>query len=236
MRRLKAEVIDDLERLEKAVPGWDALAAACGRPRAAPAWTMAWYRHALPVGAQVRAVVVHDGEDVTGVVPLAVTRTGFGLHRYALAAPMLAGVEPLSRPGCHDEVGRAIGAALAGAHPTPDLVVLGWMPAGSPLPPAIQVGWEGPRPEVIDEHTFPSPLVRVAGYDFETWLGQRSSKFRYEFRSDSRKLEAAGFAHHMAHDAADIVARLGDMQRLYERRRARVGERDRTSTRPSWTW
>ena len=195
---------------------------------------MAWYRHALPADAHMRVVVVRDGEDVTGVLPMCVTRTGFGLYRYDMATPMLAGVEPLSRRGCHDEVGRAMGAALAAAQPTPDVVALGWMPAGSPLPPAIQAGWGGPSPILIDEHTFPSPRVKVAGYDFDTWLGERSSKFRYEFRSDSRKLESAGFAHRMSEDANDIVARLMDMQRLYERRRAAAGVPVRSSTRPLW--
>ena len=41
----------------------------------------------LPAGARIRAVVVTDDDDVIGVAPFVVVRTGFGLSRYNLAMP-----------------------------------------------------------------------------------------------------------------------------------------------------
>jgi CelD/BcsL family acetyltransferase involved in cellulose biosynthesis len=220
---MKAEIVTELDRLEELAPGWDALAVACHRPRSAPAWTVAWFRHALPPGALIRTVIVSDNDSVIGTAPFYVTRTGFGFYRFDLAAPMLHGVEPLCLPGRDEEVGEAIGAALAATAPTPDIVSLPWMAAGSLLPRAVRTGWARPRPALIDEHQFPSPRVMVAGRDFETWLGERSKKFRQSFRYDHRRLAAAGFEHRVSTDTTDILERLPDMQRLYERRRATRG-------------
>ena len=112
-------VVDDLESLERFASGWDALAVACRRPRSTPAFTVAWYRHALPPGARIRAVLVTDGDDVVGTAPFYVVRTKFGLCRYELAAPVLFGVEPLFAPGREEEVAAAIGLALARPNPCP---------------------------------------------------------------------------------------------------------------------
>ena len=63
--------------------------------------------------------------------PLPVTRTGAGFYRYSPAAPILNGVAPLCWPGRDEEVGAAIGAALAVAEPTPDVVSIGSMAVAS---------------------------------------------------------------------------------------------------------
>ena len=220
---VQAEVVTELDRLGEFAPGWDALAVANDRPRASPAWTLAWYRHALPTGAVIRVVVVTDGAAVVGVAPFYVVRTGAGFYRYELAAPMLHGVEPLYSPGRHDEVGHCVGAALAGADPTPDMVSLDWLPAGSPLVPALRAGWPRPRLGLVDGHTFPAPRVILGDRDFAAWVAARSSKFRAEFRSDHRKIVAAGFEHKMSTEPSEILDRLPDMQRLYERRRQARG-------------
>jgi CelD/BcsL family acetyltransferase involved in cellulose biosynthesis len=206
--------------LEGLAPGWDALAVACRRPRSAPVWTVAWYRHALPPGALIRTVVVADGDDVVGIAPFYVMRSRFGFYRYLLAAPMLHGVEPLCVPGREEEIGRAIGTALAGAQPSPDTVSLGWMSVGSPLPRAVHGGWPKPGSVLVDEHSFAAPRVLLSGSDFEKWLAERSKKFRKMFRYDHRRLVAEGFEHRVSVEAPDILERLPHLQRLYELRRA----------------
>ncbi len=216
---MKAEVVAELDRLEELEPGWDALAVACQRPRSAPAWTLAWFRHALPAGALIRTVIISDGTTVIGTAPFSVTRTGAGFYRYSPAAPILNGVAPLCWPGRDEEVGAAIGAALAVAEPTPDVVSIGWMAVASSVPGAIRDGWPRPQPALIDEHQFAVPRVVVAGRDFDTWLGERSKNFRSSVRSDQRKLVAQGFEHRVSSEAADILDRLPDQQRLYESRR-----------------
>jgi len=209
--------------LEELAPGWDALAVACRRPRSAPVWTLAWFRHALAPGAKIRTVIVRDGDAVVGTAPFSVSRTGFGFYRYALAAAVLSGVEVLCWPGREEEIGRSIGAALAASDPTPDLVGLGWMRTESPLPRAILQGWPKPRPDFVDEHPFPAPRVLWANSDFDAWLAGRSKNFRKSFRNDNRKLVATGFEHRVSTQAPDILERLPSLQRLYEHRRVLRG-------------
>ncbi|HEY5025189.1 MAG TPA: GNAT family N-acetyltransferase [Acidimicrobiales bacterium] len=168
-------------------------------------------------------MIVRDGDSIVGTAPFYVSRTGFGFFRYQLAAPTLHGVEPLCIPGRDLDVGEAMADALVAADPTPDIVSLDWMTTTSRLPGTICSGWSRPRPILINEHEFPAPRVIVGGHDFESWLAQRSKKFRQSFRYDHRRLVAAGFEHRMSTEAPDILERLPDMQRLYEQRRASRG-------------
>ncbi len=216
-------VVDDVETLEQLAPGWDALAVTCRRPRSTPALTLAWYRHALPSGALIRAVVVTDGDDVIGTAPFHVVRTRFGLCRYELATPVLFGVEPLFAPGREEMVAAAIGLALARAEPVPDIVSLDSLPQGSSVPSLVRAGWPRPHPMLEARHSFPVPQVLLDEGGFEGWFGRRSKAFRKNFRSDQRKLLAAGFEHRVSVEAVDIVERLPDFRRLYESRRASRG-------------
>ena len=64
------EVLDSVEAVEPAVADWDRLAVAGGLPYCAPAFLLAWWRHAAPEGAQLRVVVVRDGDGhVAGIGP-----------------------------------------------------------------------------------------------------------------------------------------------------------------------
>src|ERR1700680_4783519 len=105
---LSATVVTDLDALEKLAPGWDALAIRCTRPRSAPAFSRAWYRHALPPGAHIRVVVVTDGDEVVGTAPFYAARTKFGFYHYNMAVPILFGVEPLVSPGREEEIASAM--------------------------------------------------------------------------------------------------------------------------------
>ncbi len=214
------KVITDVDSLEQFTPGWDALAVSRRRPRSAPVFTLAWYRHALPPGAQIRAVIIAEDDDVVGTAPFYVMRTRFGFYQYNLAVPMLFGVEPLFAIGREEEIAAAIGLALAHAEPVPDMVLLDSLPQGSLWPTSIRQGWPRPHPDMVSPHSFPWPHVQLGDGGFEEWLQGRSSDFRKSFRSYNRKLQAAGFEHVMSVDAQDISARLPDFRRLYEARRA----------------
>jgi CelD/BcsL family acetyltransferase involved in cellulose biosynthesis len=171
----------------------------------------------------IRVVVVTDGDAVVAVAPFFVVRTGFGFYRYEQAAPELHGVEPLCAAGRDVEAGEAIASALATCDPTPDIVSLDWIPAGSPLPQLVCAAWPRPRPTIVEDHAYAAPRVELAGRDFEKWLGERSRHFRKLFRSSVRKLHAEGFQHLVLTETADILERLPNQQRLYERRRAARG-------------
>lgn len=212
------------DELEPLIPVWDTLAVAASSPNSAPAWGLAWYRHGLPAGAAPRVITVTEGDDLIGICPMFVVRTGFGLYRYALAAPSLCGLEPLAVRGREHEVHRAIGKALASCDPVPDIVALDWLPATSGFSQAVRMAWGRPQPSLIERALLPSPRVVHRNCDFDTWLAGRSAKFRQVFRSDYRKIQAHGFEHRVSSTPADIAPRLPSLQRLYEgRRRMRDG-------------
>jgi hypothetical protein len=177
----------------------------------------------LPSHADIWALILTDHGEVIGTAPFFVVRTGFGFYRYELAAPMLHGVEPLSAPGREQEVGEMIGVVLASSTPTPDIISLDWGMADAPIAVAISAGWPRPQPAVVAGAPFPAPRVVHGGRDFDTWLQQRSAKFRKSLRNDRNRLRAAGFEHRMSVDASDILDRLQDTQRLYEYRRSARG-------------
>jgi CelD/BcsL family acetyltransferase involved in cellulose biosynthesis len=116
-----------------------------------------------------------------------------------------------------------MGSALARAEPVPDIVSIDSLPVGSPLPRLVRGGWPRPRPTLAERHAFPVPQILLGGEGFDPWFEGRSKAFRKNFRSDNRKLLAAGFEYRSSIDAKDVVDRLPDFRRLYESRRASRG-------------
>jgi CelD/BcsL family acetyltransferase involved in cellulose biosynthesis len=191
------------------------------KPRSSPAWVLAWYRHYMPPGALARVAVVHDAGQLVGVAPFHVERSGFGLIRYEMAAPVMNGVEPLCAPGRDDDVGMAIGGALAKADPVPDIVSLDWLTVDSRLRHAVPAGWR--RSLAVQRHEFSSPRITFEGCDFTGWLATRSRNFRKSFQSDLRKLRAEGSEHQVMRTPEEIGSRLAELRRLFEFRRAGRG-------------
>jgi CelD/BcsL family acetyltransferase involved in cellulose biosynthesis len=218
-----ARVLTDVDSLAQFVPGWDALAVKCRRPRSAPAFALAWYRHGLPSNGQQKTVVVTDGDDVVGIAPFYMGRTGFGFYEFNMAGPVLFGVEPLCAPGREEEIAAAVGHALAHAEPVPDIVYLDSLPQGSSWPTFMAGGWPRPRPALVSPHSFPWSHIYLGDAGYEGWFGQRSGRFRQRFRSQYRKLSGEGFKHLVSVDASDISERLPALGRCYEARRAGRG-------------
>jgi len=168
-------------------------------------------------------VIVTDGDDVVGAAPFYVVRTGFGFYQYNMAVPMLFGVEPLFAPGREEEIAAAVGLALAHAEPVPDIVFFDSLHQGTKWPTFMRRGWPRPHPALVSPHSFPWAHVHLGDGGFEGWLEERSAKFRKHFRSERRKLEAAGFKNLVSVDAQDISERLPALRRCYEARRSGRG-------------
>ena len=95
---MEAELIDDVDSLERYRPAWDELAVELSQPYCAPAWTLAWWHHAAPPSTRLRVIVIRDGEDLVGIAPFYADRWGAGLQRYSLlAAESCWRLEPLAR-------------------------------------------------------------------------------------------------------------------------------------------
>ncbi len=216
---LTAKLITDARALEPLRTAWDALAADAGRPYSGPDWMLAWWEHLRPDGAELRTVVVTDGDELVGIAPFCAVGRDYSL----LAGQLASNVEPLATAGRERDVAAAIAAALAATDPAPrtlDLHLQGDRPS---WPDLLEGGWPGRRrPWRATSTAKTALLVTVDGVDFETWLQSKSSKFRYWVRQGRRKLEAAGAEFALAtHDS--LERDVADLVRLHHQRRAEIG-------------
>lgn len=185
---LTATVIDTEEEAARIRASWDRLVADASRPFAAPGWTLAWWRHARPEGAELRLVAVHDGEDLVGLAPLMASGRSFETIAGHFSPP--TGL--VAAPGREDEVAAAVATALA-EHPSGPTTLRLEDVGGSGSPPAALLdAWPGKRPWTHATPAAPLPIIRLDGQDFDAWFATKSSKFRQESRRMRRRLEDAG--------------------------------------------
>jgi CelD/BcsL family acetyltransferase involved in cellulose biosynthesis len=202
------EVLDSVEAVEPAVSEWDRLAVERGLPYCAPAFLLAWWKHVAPKGAELRVVVVKDGQEhVTGIGPFYEVRER-GLPTWSLlACDLAAPVEPLAAPGAEGAIAEAAAQAA--------VLRLDGLPAGSPWPEALG----GARAFHHRMPPTPAPYVPLEGYDdVDAWLGGRSSNFRQQMRRARRKFEKDGGTFRVAAAAEEVERDLKDFERLHTAR------------------
>ena len=114
---LTAELLDTLEAVEPTVAEWDRLAVQANRPYCAPAWLLAWWRHAAPAGARLAVIVVRDGDRIVGVAPFYAVRRGPVWEYALLGTEITSRIEPLAESDRIDEVAVAVAETLAERQP-----------------------------------------------------------------------------------------------------------------------
>jgi CelD/BcsL family acetyltransferase involved in cellulose biosynthesis len=187
-----AEIVDDARRLEPLREPWDALAVVAGRPYCAPGWALAWWRHASPEAAALRAVAVRDGDELIGLAPLW-TEPGLGGSRYrVLAGRLSAPVGPLAAPGREREVAAAVARALATVSPRPWAIALEGQRGGPDWAGELTAAWPGRGPWRHATPAVVSPTVDLAPADYEAWLATKTSNFRQQARRFRRRLDKEG--------------------------------------------
>lgn len=221
MCRVNGEVIDGLESIEPLRESWDALAVACSRPYAAPAWQLGWWRHAAPPGARPLALVARDRGRVAGLIALYAERTPTGMERLrVMGAPLAQGTGAVMVPGREPEVARAFAHALAAARPRFATLELEGVLGGEEWARWLRAGWPGAsRPHLLHDQRVTAPAVEVAGAaSLEDWLGARSSNFRGQVRRAQRKLVARGARFWRAGTAQEVETVLPALLALHEER------------------
>ena len=158
---LAAEIVDDEADLTPIRAGWDALAVAARRPYCGPGWMLAWWRNARPAKAGLRVVVVTEGSQVLGVMPLWSAREGgVGFARHGMLTERLSPpVGPLMATGREREVAEAMARALAASRPRPSLLRFWIEPAGSSPDAALARVWPRRSPWIQ-----PNPRCRFRSY------------------------------------------------------------------------
>jgi CelD/BcsL family acetyltransferase involved in cellulose biosynthesis len=211
MRR--AELITDLAGVEPIRAGWDALAEQLGRPLSSPAWTLAWWRHAAPPGAELRVIAVVDGDVVSGAAPFFAEGRRYRL----LASDASLGVEPLAVPGAERETIELTAAALAGAHPA--IIELQGIRDSSQWPRLLRETWPGrPRPALRRVSSMPLPVLELSGLTYEEWFASKSAHFRQRARHLQRGLVERGGRVRLAEGEEDVERGLRAFARLHHAR------------------
>lgn len=213
---LTAEIVTDLQDANAFVDEWDRLAAELGRPYAAPAWMLSWWRNAAPTDAALRLVVVREGSALVGIGPFCATDAG----RQGATYRMLGvgnRLEPLAVTGAEERTARAIAEAIAGAEPRPARISLLAAPSGSVWARAIADSWPAQRRAVVAvDRIDVAPALELEG-SFDEWFARRSSNFRSQMRRAERQLEALGGRLRQA-EPAELDHALSAFARLHHAR------------------
>jgi CelD/BcsL family acetyltransferase involved in cellulose biosynthesis len=215
---VRAQIVTDADGTGAWTEAWDALAVHARRPLCAPAWALAWWRHAAPPGAALRVVLVLEGEQLIGVAPLYL-EPGRLRRLRLLAADVSARTEPLSQPGREREVAEAMAAALAPDRP--GALLLEGVDDRSPWPAALHAAWRGSR--LSRERTGAAPRIVLQGGDVEAWLSGLSSKMRAQLRRHRRRLEDAGAVFSRAQSGDELTRALEAFAHLHRVRWAERG-------------
>ena len=213
------EVLDSIPAVEPAVADWDRLAVDASLPYCAPAWLLAWWRHAAPPDAHLRLITVHDGDRLVGIGPFYAVPWRAGLWTWSLlGTDTTSRIEPLADAASGGAVAKAMAEAIASGTPPPGRVRLEGLPVESAWPEALQGAWPARRaPWHHREPATPAPVARLDG-DLDAWLRSRSSNFRQQMRRSRRKLDNDGFEFRVSSDADEIERDLNDFERLHNAR------------------
>ena len=215
VERLVVSRIDSPDGLAEHEAAWDALAVQCGRPYSAPAWMLAWWRHAAPRDASLRALVLTEGGRLVAIAPFYTHRTAIGPVYELLASDIASGAEPLAVPGREKEAARAFARALAESVPAPAGIRFDRLPSGSPWPELFRQSWPG-AVRVIAEETIARPTLDLAYEDFDAYLAWRkSAKARAKLRHRRRALEERGARYRLLTTRKEVEQGLAEFARLH---------------------
>jgi CelD/BcsL family acetyltransferase involved in cellulose biosynthesis len=220
-----AELIDDIAGLERWKEPWDRLAVEVGQPYSMPSWMLAWWRHAVPGTAELRSVVVRDGDELIGIAPYFVQLGSLGLSEYrVLGAGAAHRIGPIAQPGREAEVAAAVAETLDSASPRPSSFHLEGVDQQAPWASLMRQAWPGRlRPTQRQGNTMQAPTLILEGTDYETWYGSRSSNFRQKMRQKRRQAERRGAEIRLATSQEQIDEGLDSMFEQHRERWAARG-------------
>lgn len=217
---LTTELIDDPAGLERWSEAWDRLAVELSEPCSAPGWMLPWWRHAVPGRADLRSVVVHDGDELVGIAPYFVQHGKLGLSEYRImGAGEAHRIGPLAKPGREADVAAGIAETLAAASPRPASFLLEGIDSSSSWGESMRAAWPGSlRPRMRTMYEMEAPTLTMTGTTYEDWFASRSSNFRGQMRRKGRQLESRGGQIRLATTHDQAFADLEAMFRMHRER------------------
>ena len=214
IERLRSRLITDLAELEQLGREWRHLAHSCALPSGLPGWQLAWWRHAAPVGAVLRAVAIFSNEDLVGLAPFFTVAKGRVDYRL-LGAGLPHRLGLLIRPGCEGEAVPLVARALATAAPRPDLLALEGIEAAASWPDGMAKSWPGGPPWTYTSIVHPAPVLRLEGETYGSWLSTRSPKLREAIRRARRRADQTGAITRLVQDVAEVAPALEAFRSFY---------------------
>ncbi len=217
---LAIEVLDDPVAVESHRDAWDRLAVESGRPYAAPAWVLAWWRHFEAPHARLHVLVALDGQRLVGIAPLCIERVAAGVIRCRFPGSRFGTrIEPLAELESRSEVASAFAEALARGRPRPDLIQFTAIPADSPWPDLLSRWWPGARSAWQHaSRVTVAPRVTLPSGGFDAWLASKSRNFRQQMRRGRRQLEAADARFRTTESESELAADLDSFTGLHNER------------------
>jgi len=218
------ELVTRPDGISRWAKGWNDLAVDLAQPRAGPDLVVAWARHMMPSGSELRIWLATEGQNVVGVLPLVAESMPQGRQRLLPpATTLMYGIIPIAEPDGELDIALALSRELAASAAAADFVGTYWMPTGSPWTEAFGRSLTEPEWVALDALPYTSFYADIRE-GFEPWLERRPYKFKKERRRCGRRLEEEGFRTVSTTEPAEIVERLPHVRRLYEaRKQARGG-------------
>src|SRR5436309_4115505 len=131
---------------------------------------LAWWRHARPRDAVLRAVAVRDGAKLVAVAPFFVRRSRLGLAVYrVLGRPTCYRAEPVAAQGRVPECATLAARTLASVRPAPDLLQFEGISERCEWPEELAHAW--PAWSWSGRITV-APVTSLTG-SFDSWLASR---------------------------------------------------------------
>jgi len=217
---LAGRILTTVEELEPYIPEWDALAVSRRLVFCAPGWVLPWWHHVAPADAQLRVVLVLDGERLIAIAPFYARAEVGGVAGYRMVGGAVTHrIEPLAPVDAIEETAAVIAGTLAAARPVPARLRFDGIPDDSRWPRLLGRAWPGRgRPFIHREPGIPAPTVSLEHESFDAWMAAKSSNFRQQMRRARRKLEGRGAVFRTAATPDEIAAGLPDFERLHHAR------------------
>jgi CelD/BcsL family acetyltransferase involved in cellulose biosynthesis len=184
---LKVELIDREEALGEVADPWRRLAAARGNAFVTPEW----YRAAMATlhrGSRPAVVVVRDGGEVRGLLPMLGDRSGRGQRAARFPGTRYGDLyHPVAEPGDDDAIAVEAAPALAAHLGTRCHLDLGRVDADATWWGALARAWPSrmaavPRPEEA------LPYIELNGSNWDDYLAGRSRQLRNQIGRKMRGL------------------------------------------------
>ncbi len=211
------ELITRADQLEAYLETWDALAVASAMPLGAPGWLMPWLRHAAPERAELRVVVVREGDEVIGIAPFFAERSSLGRSDYRLfGVPFTERREPLAAKGREEDVAAEVARVLGGAEPPATVLALEGIDAASRWPDWLARHYPGRvRPAIARRTVLDTPTLSLDGMTYDDWMASKSGNFRSQMKRMRRQLADDGGEVRMTGPDSDLARDVDAFMQLH---------------------